>query len=103
MHSSGRDWEDFNEKLSWEIVRRLRAQLCPERYMARLRELKQPSEKLIYHYLIYNQPKTFIGIMRALKLSRYVVYMRLKILKAKGYVFQDNSFRYWLTDPELRT
>ena len=98
MAFSEREWDEFNEGLSWEIVRRLRAQLCPEKYMMRLQELKNMSEKFVYYFLIHEQPQTFTGIKRRLQLPDDTADRALKGLKARGLIFIDNRFRYWVKE-----
>jgi len=95
---SDREWDEFNEGLSWEIVRRLRAQLSPEKYMTRLQELRNMSEKFVYYFLIHEQPQTFTGVKRRLRLPDDTVDRALKGLIAKGLILVDDRFRYWVKE-----
>jgi predicted transcriptional regulator len=63
-----------------------------------MRTLKSPSEKLIYLYLFFSQPQSFMSIRRGLRLSSKTVAKSLKKLRELGYVKQDLNFLYWLTE-----
>jgi len=97
------NYDEFVEWLSSEIVRQIRAQLCPEKFLERLRELRSRSEKLVYLFLIYNQPQTFTGIRRGLRLSRDAVDTALKRLMVRGLLVHDEKFRYWVRDLDERS
>jgi len=93
------DWDEFIRKLAEELLREMNRQLF-RRYGIQLRRLRSPSEKLIYEHLIYNQPRTFTIIKRELDLSKPTAIRTMKRLKARGAIFQDENFLFWVKETE---
>lgn len=97
--ASERTWEELVRSLARDLVHSLKE----EQYWAhyeRLKNQKATSEKLVYLHLLRSQPQTFTGILRSLDLSSYTVDQALRRLRARGHIFQDSSYLYWISGPE---
>jgi hypothetical protein len=94
MGSTG-EWEELGEAIAREIIPFLQRGLYGA-HLDRIRNLKAPSEKLIYLYLLLAQPQSFTTIRRALSLGEPTVDRSLKRLLEKECVLLDDRYLYTL-------
>ena len=92
-------WNDLVKSLGKDLAYSLKEELYWAHYQ-RLRSQEATSEKLVYLHLLRSQPQTFSGILRSLDLSSYTVDQALRRLRVRGHVVQDQSYLYWVSEPE---
>ena len=69
-------------------------------HVDRVRSLSTPSEKLVYFFLVESEPQSFTTVRCSLSLSSRTVDKALRRLLARGYVFLEEKYLYWVAPPE---
>jgi len=78
MGSTG-EWEELGEAIAREIIPFLQRGLYGA-HLDRIRNMKAPSEKLVYLYLLLAQPQSFTTTRQALSLGERTVDRALRRL-----------------------
>ena len=92
---SGGEWEKLVEAIAQELIPFLQRGLHGA-HLNRIRDLRTPSEKLIYLYLLMTQPQSFTTTRRALSLGERTVDRALRRLLEKQCIFLDDRYLYTL-------
>jgi hypothetical protein len=102
LEGEAKDWEKaLLDQVATQFADKVRHEYYIP-YIATMRTLSSPSEKLVYLYLALFQPQTLRTLRRGLGLHENTVIKALRRLKEGGHIERDDEFFWWITSSDKR-